>query len=284
MITVEQCDESRPRCNRCTKLDQPCIYPNVELSPTFDGFPESGHSPNSTHSRDTSLSLPTGSLTSSTEGSLFSIPGTAHLNLSPEDSDIFAHFLQHTSQISGLEPESQYAWRLGLPRMAIKSPMVMHSVLAVGAMCLCMDIITASGHSDSHFALQEDFDRISHLTAVAIAHHAESIREVGAAIADPDMCVNLDSVLSNAAVMVPYGFMLRRLKVWLSGRVPDSNSSLTGPDTAGMSWIYLCRMVKTAFLGLRDHARAPMVETKPEIDTTGTFDSLLSYIDRKCYF
>lgn len=156
----------------------------------------------------------------------------------------------------------------------------MHSVLALGSMCLCMDIISAGSHPDSYFAPQEDYERVAHFTAAAIAHHAQSIREVGAAIAETNLSANLDVVLANAAIMVPYGFMLRRLKTWLSGRVFDSKSALTTTDTAGMSWIYLCRMVKTAIWGLRDHHRSPM-DIKPELLTGDTFDSLLAFIDRK---
>ena len=195
----------------------------------------------------------------------------------PEDKTLLDHFLQHTSILNDApDTETRYAWQQGIPHLALLSPPLMHSVLGLGALCLCADIMAVPGgiHLDPGL-LRQNMNRLAGLVESAESHHALSVHKIGAAIAEQRDSINPDVILANAALMVPTAIMLRRAHGWLlrTRRHLDHVDGLStaaewdADSDASTRWIMTARATGSAAAGLTTMATAI---NQPPSDTTIT--------------
>jgi hypothetical protein len=156
-----------------------------------------------------------------------------------------AHFLAHTSRLMGDEPTDWYVWQVGIPNLALRSEPLMHSVLALAAMCRCSDVIAEIAGGP---VPMQQITAIQELMVTAEAHHALSLNLTRSSLDGQgiEAEADYDIVLANAMVMVPYAFVFRRLRTWLA-----KHYALDPTEEPSSSWILLCRAVGLAILGLR---------------------------------
>ncbi|KAH8671729.1 hypothetical protein BX600DRAFT_548653 [Xylariales sp. PMI_506] len=260
-----KCDESKPRCSRCEKMNLSCQYPQASdehwtdlIRPILEGFEVSGSdrrasSPDSCH-----LSPATsGSPLSSTSGphsnrSLLGVPIFDRRSASPLPSHLtpsltsteFAllqHYLEHTSKDLTVDDEDQYTLQVGIPKLACQSKPLMRSVLAIAAVCKCCDIIAQS--SGSH----DDRGRVLELMALAQKYHQESLHEIQAAI---PVAKQYDHVLANAAMMGMYGSGSQCVRIWLAKTAAFGDPPLGDFAPKQAQWIRLFRAARLAYGGL----------------------------------
>jgi hypothetical protein len=140
--------------------------------------------------------------------------------LTEDDTSLFQHYLQHTSQIMSFDERDAYPLQVAIPDMATRCPAVMSSLLAIAATCTCCDII-------AHAApVPGDREKVMELLAMADRHHLRSLQ--GAI--QTNVCLSAsnrddsdgqsDQILSNALLMPYYGSGSQKVRVWLDENRP----------------------------------------------------------------
>jgi hypothetical protein len=195
------------------------------------------------------------------------------LQLSSADLDLFGHFLKHTSRALQPEPESRYAWRIGIPNFALSSSLIMHSVLAVSAVCICTDLIssflgsTGTPGSSPVSPSQSDAEALSEMLHVAIAHHEHCLRVTTEAISGSAAALDPEIGIINAYLMVPYAMVSYRVQRWQSRLDHRLAGSSYTPDAkmgrqTQPSWISSIRAAHFAMVCLREVAQDTAAESE----------------------
>lgn len=200
-------------------------------------------------------------------------PATSAPQLSGADLDLFGHYLEHTSRTMQIDPQNQYAWRVGIPNLAIRSSLLMHSVLAVAAVCKCTDLV--SGLSASSVApygspappSYADIEAVWEMLHVAMAHHEQSIRFTTQAISGSAADMDPQIVVLNAYLMVPYAMVSHRVQRWLSCRSsraasPACNLEPKAERESQPGWISAIRATHYGILSMRKLAKDTAAENE----------------------
>lgn len=167
--------------------------------------------------------------------------------LAPIDFELFQHYLEHTSKDLTVGDEEQHTLQIGIPNLACQSKPLMKSVLAISAICKCLDIINRP--SASH----EDRGQVTELLSLANGYHMESLREVQATLPQTK---HYDHILANAAMMGMYGSGSHCARIWLA-KTATLGDQLQGDLMPRHSqWIRLFRAVHLAYDGLLKNTRS----------------------------
>lgn len=168
--------------------------------------------------------------------------------LTPVDFELFQHYLEHTSKDLTVGDEEQHTLQIGIPNLACQSKPLMKSVLAISAICKCLDIINRP--SASH----EDRGQVIELLSLANRYHMESLREVQATLPQTK---HYDHILANAAMMGMYGSGSHCARIWLA-KTATFGDQLQGDLMPRHSqWIRLFRAVHLAYDGLLKNTHSP---------------------------
>ncbi|KAJ5120898.1 uncharacterized protein N7515_010286 [Penicillium bovifimosum] len=184
------------------------------------------------------------------------MPSQAHI-LTPTESALLNHYLEHTSKDTTVDDEEQYILQTGIPNLAIKHKLLMKSVLAFSAVCKCCDIINQSSPS------RADRNQILVLLSIADRYHMESLRGIQATLPGTKQ---YDHILANAAMMAMYGSSSHRIRIWLTETTSFDDPELARFVPKSCQWMSLFRAVRVAYTGLlNDSLRTEdMVQTAPD--------------------
>jgi hypothetical protein len=168
--------------------------------------------------------------------------------LAPIDFELFQHYLEHTSKDLTVGDEEQHTLQIGIPNLACQSKPLMKSVLAISAVCKCLDIINRPSAS------YEDRGQVMELLSLANGYHMESLREIQATLPQTK---HYDHILANAAMMGMYGSGSHCARIWLA-KTATLGDQLQGDLMPRHSqWIRLFRAVHMAYDGLLKNTHSP---------------------------
>ncbi|CAI7643974.1 unnamed protein product [Penicillium glandicola] len=262
-----KCDELEPKCSRCKKMNLICQYPrrsNILAPAMFEQTEpllqyEISHIDYDVNSSDSSRcsSAVVGSPRSSPLGVLswespLNLPrDDRHPNslaqsqtsqiLTPTESALLNHYLEHTSKDKTVDDEDQYTLQVGIPNLAFQNKLLMKSMLAFSAVCKCCDIINQSSISYG------DRGKVAVLLSIADQYHMESLREVQATLSETDQ---YDHILANAAMMGMYGSSSHCIRIWLAETASSDDLERDQYMPKSCQWISLFRAVRVAYTGL----------------------------------
>jgi hypothetical protein len=168
------------------------------------------------------------------------VQSQAHI-ITPTESALLNHYLEHTSKDTTVDDEEQYILQIGIPNLAIKHKFLMKSVLAFSAVCKCCDIINQL--SPSH----ADRSQVLVLLSIADRYHMESLHEIQASLPGTKQ---YDHILANAAMMGMYGSSSHRIRIWLAETTSIDDPELARFAPKSCQWISLFRAVRVAYTGL----------------------------------
>jgi hypothetical protein len=168
--------------------------------------------------------------------------------LAPIDFELFQHYLEHTSKDLTVGDEEQHTLQIGIPNLACQSKPLMKSVLAISAICKCLDIINRP--SASH----KDRGQVMELLSLANRYHMESLREVQATL---PQIKRYDHILANAAMMGMYGSGSHCARIWLAKTATSGDQLKEDLMPRHSQWIRLFRAVHMAYDGLLKNTQSP---------------------------
>lgn len=172
----------------------------------------------------------------------------ASQTLTPVDFGLFQHYLEHTSKDLTVGDEEQHTLQIVIPNLACQSKPLMKSVLAIAAVCRCLDIINRT--SASH----EDRDQVMEFLSLANRYHMESLREVQVTLTQTK---DYDHILANAAMMGMYGSGSHCARIWLAKTATLDDQLQEDLMPRHSQWIRLFRAVHLAYDGLLKNANSP---------------------------
>lgn len=207
-----------------------CVYP---LAPQFIAFErkEDQSQPSSScsiASPSTSVSpntVPCPTRSSSHEISTSSSPGpveigpcfSAHDTFEGlSDTDLYHHYLQHTSRTLTSYQRNRKALQIGMPTLALESKPVYHSLLAISAACLGCDLIS----KDS----PPDVNTIYRILMTGYRHYNLASEQMREAISSQS-ALKPEPLLASSMLLVPFATASQQLNHWVSSREETSEST-----------------------------------------------------------
>jgi hypothetical protein len=241
-----QCDEIKPKCSRCNKLGLACQYPKKETPGLKNSFepieaPVDLHFSQKSILSEIALSNLSFNLFVYDEEAAQILQPSALQALTPQDSALLEHYLDHTSKDMTVDDGDQYALQVGIPNLAFQSKPLMKSVLAFSAVCKCHDIIKRSPVSYA------DRGKIMDLLSTADRYHMESLREIQPTLSKVK---HYDHILANAAMMGMYGSGSHCIRIWLTETANSNDIASRSFIPRSCQWISLFRAVRLAYGGL----------------------------------
>ncbi|KAJ5675693.1 hypothetical protein N7462_008590 [Penicillium macrosclerotiorum] len=185
-----KCDEHRPVCNNCSQRNDTCVY----SAPVPYFFPEGSRKP-PTKGSNTRKGLkdshtPDGSICD-VEGYL-SGPETSESlpSLNMDHLELELQWIMHTHKLFARSEETRKVWEISVLQEALRSPFLMHGILALSALHL------------SH--LHQD-DRQTEWLNIAIAHKSSALSKFSGQLKSITE-LNAKAMMSFAGLAVAFSF------------------------------------------------------------------------------
>ena len=253
-----QCSEEKPSCRRCHLGLLKCEYPPPPRAAVDDrrnglsvpSPPRSVSSSSPYASSCSGRSPPSEASTRSTPASgPFSTGGPLQLS----DTDLYHHYLRHTSRTLAHCREDQAALQLGMPTLALQSKPVLHSLLALSAACICCDMISEEP--------SPDLNAVNKALITGYKHYNLASEQMRELISMPDAS-KLEPLLASALLLVPFATASQQINQWISSRngtlKPDKFLSSTPRDI-----IIIMRGIKTTLDALQASGSAASLDHSP---------------------
>jgi hypothetical protein len=258
-----------------------CSYAAANASPKLNESMET------LSKRSSSASSPSGSspcgllssLASESEISSRTSPGPFATPSEPElqtfnfptslsDSELFRHFLEHTSKSSPSWHKDRTVLQVGIAKLALESEPVSHSLLALSAACLCCDMIS-QGNADPEI--------VNRALNIGLQHHISSISQMQIMTSQPENS-NAEALLANAALLVPFAVAFQHINHWIlcNDGSQENNLSVTPRDA-----VTLMRGINSTALLLNSKK-----STKSEAhgsETSSPWITMFSQPDSSCF-
>jgi hypothetical protein len=169
--------------------------------------------------------------------------------LTPDEFELFKHYLEHTSTDPTVDNGDQYALQVGIPNLACESKPLMRSVLALAAVCKCCDVISQSlsVHDHDMDAPLQGRGQVLGLLSLAHRYHMGSLQEIQTALHDTK---SYDYILANAAMMGMYGSGSYRARVWLAKTAAPGEQAPCDFIPEHAEWMSLFRAARLAYAGI----------------------------------
>ncbi|KAH8708376.1 hypothetical protein GQ44DRAFT_731654 [Phaeosphaeriaceae sp. PMI808] len=214
-----KCDEAKPSCTRCYLGLDKCMYPSVPQPATREqkgkfhilcsSINVVSPPPNtSSHSeRSLSFEAPPRLTSAYIVSDCCSNVSNAPKGLS--DIDLYRHYLQHTSHTLSPCRSDHSVLHIGIPKLALQSETVFHSLLAVSAASLAWDMISKEPLPDTN--------RVSQVLLTGYQHYnraSEKMRELISGLG----ALKLEPLIASALVLVPFATASQQINHWISSR------------------------------------------------------------------
>lgn len=186
--------------------------------------------------------------------------------LSSQELELFSHFITHTSRVIPSDEDDLFALHVGIPNLALTTPAVMGSVLALSAACKCHDLLKAPPTATR-------LDELRGLLLLADKHHRSSLGQLQEAISRS----NFNAVLANGALMVLYALSSHQVRVQLATDAKRQGTVLPKDLLPTQSqWITSIRAAYAAYMGLHSSSLgSPAATPSPNALLTETGESEL---------
>ncbi|KAJ9605513.1 hypothetical protein H2200_010170 [Cladophialophora chaetospira] len=266
-----KCDETKPSCLRCLHRRQPCEYftqiqeyevhserdsgteplktdesiedvfniPFITPSPSMSPI---ARTPAFLHSRTASSSGNEMSFEALNDTvveqpltSMYSTVTTLH-----KDLYLFDHYMDHTCCDLEIIPNVSFARKFGIPQLAVGNPGILCSLMALGAACLSIDILTGQAPKDQVQdlgALISTGDRYHQIGLQSVRHQMNT-----------NQPRDLAEVHAHAILLFPYALARRRISSLLNDIGPPTPTSGVDGETDHLScvdWMIILRGVTT---------------------------------------
>lgn len=158
----------------------------------------------------------------------------------PTDLYLFDHYMTHASGCSASFPIDSYGLKIGLPGLAAEHKGILCSLMALGAACLCIDVLQG----------RETWNHgggISELISKGDWYHQKGLQSVRSRMNNSTQS-NLEIAHIHTAVLLPYALARRRISRLLSKSEnsylsSDFDTRLDTPNN--MEWLVLLRGIGT---------------------------------------
>jgi hypothetical protein len=198
-----------------------CIYPQGP-QPSADGRKHGSSSPckallsspdtPSYLSRSPSSELTTCTFSKPASGSSDAAGAVQRLT----ESDLYDHYVQHTSRTLTHLQQDQSALQIGIPDLALRSNTVLHALLAVSAACLCCDLI--SGNT------RPNINAVNQILMIGYEHYNLASEQIRESISGPD-AVEPEPLLASAGLLVPFATASQQINHWISRKNAAQDAS-----------------------------------------------------------
>lgn len=265
----------KPSCTRCVLLLDKCLYQSATRSAAKHQKDEialptpscsilslsPGPSPYSKRSPSFEI-LSTQSTPEFVEANSLSNSVDAPKGLS--DTDLYHHYLQHTSRTLTHCQRDQTALQIGMPTLASQSKTVFHSLLAVAAACLGCDMISKEP--------PPDINTVTQVLITGYRHYNSASERMRESISWPGDS-KLEPVLASALILMPFATASQQINHWISGRseTQECLKSLKLLSTTPRDVIIIMRGIRTTLQTLGCVGLGPNLE--PSLETEYAFDS-----------
>lgn len=222
IANISQCDELKPTCTRCELTLQQCCYPTATSSaaskprdkpslpsPQQCRIPSLSPkaSPSSFSERSPSFETSPRSTPAALEAECYSGAVDAALRLT--DTDLYHHYLEHTSRTLSHSQRDQGALQIGIPTLALQSKTVFHSLLALSAVCLCCDMISKTP--------PPSFDAVNQVLMTGYRHYNLASEQMRGLMSQPD-ALQVEPLLASALLLVPFTTASQQVNHWISSK------------------------------------------------------------------
>jgi hypothetical protein len=174
----------------------------------------------------------------------------------PTDTDLFNHYLQHTSRTLTLCQRDRSALQIEMPKLALQSRTVFHSILAVSAACLCHDMISKEPAPDTSAVNQVLMTGYQHYNLAS-----ERVREL---ISSP-RSLKAEPLLASAVFLVPFATASQQINHWISSR-SEAKESHKLLSTTPRDAIIIMRAIRTTLQTLHCGSSSPTLELYREME------------------
>jgi hypothetical protein len=242
-----------------------CVYASDQKEAL--PLPSPPHSSVSSPSIATSLSTrsPSAKVTSPSTPALFQADFPVRSKDVPfqlSDSDLYHHYLQHTSRTLNPCQSDQSMFQIGMPTLALQSKTVFHSLIALSAVHLCCDMISKEPPPDPSI--------ISQIMTTAYQNYNLASERMRDLMSRPGP-IKPDPLLASTILLVPVAAASQQVNHWIScsgGTINWNNLLLTSPRDITV----IMRGVRSILVALRsdDTAVSNGICHEPEFATDST--------------
>ena len=160
--------------------------------------------------------------------------------IQPSDTDLYHHYLQHSSRTLTYCQRDQCALQIGIPTLALQSKTVFHSLLAVSAVCICCDMISRES--------PPDIRAVKQVLVIGYRHYNLASERMRGMISDVNI-LQPEPFLTSSLLLVPFATASQQINHWISSRSDTEDSprflAITPRDV-----LVLLRGVKTTLQAL----------------------------------
>ncbi len=157
-----------------------------------------------------------------------------------KDLYLFDHYMDHTCRDLEIIPQVSFARKFGIPQLAVENPGILCSLMALGAACLAIDILTGQ----SQCSQLED---LGELISAGDRYHRTGLQSVQHQMTT-DQPRDLAEAHAHAILLFPYALGRRRISHLLNDIGPPTPTSGVDPHAEHMSsidWMIILRGITT---------------------------------------
>jgi hypothetical protein len=157
------------------------------------------------------------------------------------EADLYHHFLEHTSRTLTRTQSHMAFIQMGVPTLALQNKTVFHSLLAVSAICMCVDMIQKEPGPDPA--------RVKQVMMTGYRYYNQASEQMRASISAPN-ALQAEVLLSSAILLVPFAAASQQINHWISmktrkPREPARPLAITPNDI-----IIMMRGIQTTFAAI----------------------------------
>jgi hypothetical protein len=158
-----------------------------------------------------------------------------------KDLFLFDHYMDHTCRDLEILPDVAYAKKIGIPGLAAENQGILYSIMALGATCLCIDILSGQGSCGQ-------VEDLANLISAADRYHRMGMQAVQRQLATTQPR-DLAEAHAHTMLLFPYALARRRVSTLLDDVGPPTPGS-GGLDTheehlSSLEWIIILRGITT---------------------------------------
>jgi hypothetical protein len=125
------------------------------------------------------------------------------------DTDLYHHYLQHTSRTLSLCQSDHSVLQIDMPTLALQSEAVFHSLLAVSAASLAWNMISKEPSADT--------DTVNQVLLTGYQHYNLASEKMRESISGPGT-LKPEPLIASALILVPFATASQQINHWIASR------------------------------------------------------------------
>lgn len=172
------------------------------------------------------------------------------------NTDLYHHYLQHTSRTLSLCQRDHSALQIGMPTLALQSETVFHSLLAVSAVSLAWDMISKDPPPDT--------DTVNQVLLTGYQHYNLASERMRESISGPGT-LKPEPLIASTLILVPFVTASQQINHWISSRSGAQKSHKLLSSTP-RDVIIIMRGIRAMLLTLDCNGLSTDVDLSPETE------------------